>query len=233
VPCCRLTAGSGTAETTGHTAPHPATRSAGPPDPDAGTAAASATFSRNQEIDPPQPTHSAITVAGISGNSASSSRTRGPNGENYVVTGLRSYFGGTCDATARATVDLPIHSCLATCRCGTPSATSRRISAQSSTEITQPICLDGLIFDWRYGLIFERRRHLPGSSWWCHQGRHDSRALPDGRGTGAPRAPVTAFYLVNLAPRPPATLRPRSEPDSRAGCEGLTTAVWELSSGRS
>ena len=32
------------------------------------------------------------------------------NGENDVGTGLRSYFGGTADATARATVDLPIPS---------------------------------------------------------------------------------------------------------------------------
>ena len=62
-------------------------------------------------IDPSQPTRSAITVAGISGNSASSARTRGSNGENDVGAGLRSYFGGTSDATARATVDLPIPSC--------------------------------------------------------------------------------------------------------------------------
>jgi len=54
---------------------------------------------------------------------------------------------------------LPRPSCRATCRCGTPSATSRRISAQSSTEITQPICLGGLIFARRYGLVFKRRRH--------------------------------------------------------------------------
>jgi hypothetical protein len=73
---------------------------------------------------------------------------------------LRSYLGGPSDATARATVDLPIPSCRATCRCGTPSATSRRISAQSSTEITHPICLGGLIFERRYGLIFERCRQL-------------------------------------------------------------------------
>jgi hypothetical protein len=55
-------------------------------------------------------------------------RTRGSNGENDVGAGLRSYLGGAADVTALATVDLPIPSCLATCRCGTPSATSRRIS---------------------------------------------------------------------------------------------------------
>ena len=69
-----------------------------------------ATFSRNHDGDPSQPTRSAITDAGISGNSASSAATRGPNGKNDVGTGLRSYFGGTADATARATVDLPIPS---------------------------------------------------------------------------------------------------------------------------
>jgi len=62
----------------------------------------------NHKIDPSQPTRSAITVAGISGNSAKSARTRGSNAANDVVTGLRRYFGGAADATARATVDLPI-----------------------------------------------------------------------------------------------------------------------------
>jgi hypothetical protein len=85
-------------------------------------------------------------------------RTRGSNRENDVGARFRSYFGGTSEATAPATVDLPTPRSRATCRCGTPSATSRRINAQSSTEITQPICLGGLIFDRHYGLIFERRR---------------------------------------------------------------------------
>jgi hypothetical protein len=34
-----------------------------------------------------------------------------------------------------------------------------RINAQSATEITHPICLGGLVFERRYGLIVERRRH--------------------------------------------------------------------------
>jgi hypothetical protein len=62
------------------------------------------------------------------------------------------------DANALSTVDRPIPSCLATCRLGTPSATSRLINAQSSTEITHPICLGGLVFARRYGLVFNRRR---------------------------------------------------------------------------
>jgi hypothetical protein len=74
------------------------------------------TLSRNQRIEPSQPTRSAITVGGISGNSASSARTRASNVENDVGSGLRSYFGGTSDATALATVDLPIPRCRATCR---------------------------------------------------------------------------------------------------------------------
>ena len=77
--------------------------------------------------------------------SASSARTLLSNGENDV--GARSYFGGTPDATARATVDRPIPRSRATWRCGTPSATSRRIRAQSSTEITHPICLGSLVFE--------------------------------------------------------------------------------------
>ena len=123
------------------------------------------TLSRNQVIDPAQPTRSAITVAGMSGCSSKTARTRDSNGANEVATGIRSYFGGPSDATARATVDLPIPSSRATCRCGTPTATSRRINAQSSTEITHPTCLGGLIFKRRYGLIFERRRHTPATTW--------------------------------------------------------------------
>jgi hypothetical protein len=59
-------------------------------------------------IDPVQPTRSAITVAGISGCSASSARTRDSNGVNDVGPDVRSYLGGRSDANARATVDLPI-----------------------------------------------------------------------------------------------------------------------------
>ena len=55
------------------------------------------TLSRNHVIDPVQPTRSAITVAGRSGCSASSARTRGSNAVNDVGTGLRSYFGGRSD----------------------------------------------------------------------------------------------------------------------------------------
>ena len=117
------------------------------------------TFSRNHVIDPVHPTRSAITVAGISGCSANIARTRDSNGVNEVSTGGRSYFGGRSEANARATVDLPTPKSRATRRCGTPSATSRRINAQSSTEITHPICLGGVIFERRYGLVFERRRH--------------------------------------------------------------------------
>ena len=118
------------------------------------------TLSRNQVIDPVQPTRSAITVAGMSGVLSSSCRTAGSNGVNDVGTAGRSYLGGPSDATARATVDRPTPKSRATWRCGTPSATSRRIKAQSSIEITHPICLGGLVFDRRYGLVFKRRRHF-------------------------------------------------------------------------
>jgi len=120
------------------------------------------TLSRNHVIDPSQPTRSAITVAGISGCSTRIARTRPSNAVNDVATAGREYRGGESEATARATVDRPTPRSLATCRCGTPSATSRRINAQSSTEITHPLCPGGLRFDRRYGLVFERRRHLPG-----------------------------------------------------------------------
>ena len=111
-------------------------------------------------IDPGHSTRSAITVAGISGCSDNIARTRASNGVNAVATHGRSYFGGRSEANARSTVARPIPSCRATCRRGTPSATSRLINAQSSTEITHPICLGGLVFDRRYGLVFKRRRQV-------------------------------------------------------------------------
>jgi hypothetical protein len=96
-----------------------------------------ATFSRNHDDDPDHPTRSAITDAGMSGNSASSAATRSANGVNDVTSaGGREYFGGPLDATALATVFREISSRLAICVCGTPSAASLRINAQSSKVIT-------------------------------------------------------------------------------------------------
>jgi hypothetical protein len=119
-------------------------------------------------IEPVQPTRSAITVDGISGCSDKITRTLASNGVNAVGTARRPYFGGRSDATARSTVARPIPNCRATCRRGTPSATSRLINAQSSTEITHPICLGGLVFDRRYGLVFKRRRQsLTARQWLC------------------------------------------------------------------
>jgi len=104
-------------------------------------------------IEPGQLTRSAITVAGMSGVSDTNARTLASNGVNDVGTAGRSYFGGPSEASARSTVALPIPNCCATRRRGTPSGTSRLINAQSSTEITHPICLGGLVFDRRYGLV--------------------------------------------------------------------------------
>ena len=89
----------------------------------------------------------------MSGVLTSSCRTADSNGVNDVSTAGRSYLGGPSEASARATVDRPMPKSRATWRCGTPSATSRRIRAQSSTEITHPICLSGLVFNRRYGLV--------------------------------------------------------------------------------
>ena len=71
-------------------------------------------------IDPIQPTRSAITVAGISGNSASIDRTRSSNGVNDVAVGARSYLGGAVEATTFTTVVREIPNRSAICFCGTP-----------------------------------------------------------------------------------------------------------------
>ena len=96
-----------------------------------------ATFSRNHDDEPVQPTRSASTVAGIWGNSTNSARTRDSNAVNDVDTaGTRSYFGRSLDATARATVlrEIPNRSAIRVF--GTPSPASLRTNAQSSKVIT-------------------------------------------------------------------------------------------------
>ena len=94
------------------------------------------TLSRNQVIDPVQPTRSAITVAGMSGVDFNSCCTAASNGVNDVDVDVRSYFGGPSEATALMTVVREIPSLLAICAFGTPSPASRRINAQSSKVIT-------------------------------------------------------------------------------------------------
>ena len=83
-----------------------------------------------------QPTRSAITVAGISGNSTSNDRTRSSNGPNDVTVAARTYFGGPDEATTFTTVVREIPNRSAICFFGTPCAARLRINAQSSTVIT-------------------------------------------------------------------------------------------------
>lgn len=95
-----------------------------------------ATFSRNQDTEPVQPTRSASTDAGMSGNSDNNSRTLGSNTANDVSAGLRAYFGGAWEATALTTVVREIPNLAAIRAFGTPSAASLLINAQSSKVIT-------------------------------------------------------------------------------------------------
>jgi hypothetical protein len=82
-----------------------------------------------------QPIRSAITVAGIVGYDASSSRIRGSTASTIDPARFRSYFGGPSLAIAARTVFLEIPSTRAIALTGICSARcSRRISAQSSTD---------------------------------------------------------------------------------------------------
>jgi hypothetical protein len=81
-----------------------------------------------------QPIRSAITVAGIVGHAASSSRIRGSTPSTIDPRGVRWYRGGPSAASARFTVFFEQPITLATALIGMCSARcSRRISAQSST----------------------------------------------------------------------------------------------------
>lgn len=115
-----------------------------------------ATFFRNHDTDPDQPTRSAITVAGIAGNSASSCRTRTSNSSHADGTAGLEYDGRPSKANAFLTVSRAIPRCSAIALADSPKLPCRcRISPHSFTVITQPICLGGL--------VFEERRQLSGS----------------------------------------------------------------------
>ena len=97
----------------------------------------SATRPLSVRIEYGHPIRSAITVAGMSGTARSSSRIRDSNPSATDPAGARSYRGGPADRTAARTVFRETFIIRAICLTGSPSARcNRRISAQSSTEIT-------------------------------------------------------------------------------------------------
>jgi hypothetical protein len=97
----------------------------------------SATFPLSVRTEYGHPIRSAITVAGIDGTAASSSRIRGSNPSATDPPVARTYFGGLSLASAAFTVFRAIPNIRAICAIGMPSARrSRRISAQSSTFST-------------------------------------------------------------------------------------------------
>jgi hypothetical protein len=103
-----------------------------------------------------QPIRSAITVAGIVGYVASSSRMRGSTSSTTDPTGRRTYLGGPSAANAARTVLREQPTTRAITLIGMPSdRCNRRISAQSSTLNTLPIMWRGSTFDRRQGVSFQ------------------------------------------------------------------------------
>lgn len=98
-----------------------------------------ATLSRNHDDAPVQPTRSAITVAGMSGVSATRPRTLASTAANDVGTDRRPYVGRPSDFAASITVVREMPNRRSIAACGTPSAASPLISVQSSLVITLPI----------------------------------------------------------------------------------------------
>lgn len=94
-----------------------------------------------------QPIRSAITVAGIVGVTANSSRIRGSTASTSDPRGCRSYFGGTSRRNAARTVFLEHPTRRAITLIGIPSLRcNRRISAQSSTLFTLHTISEGVRF---------------------------------------------------------------------------------------
>ena len=101
------------------------------------TGRSSATRVRSVRPEYGHPIRSAITLAGIDGYDASSSRTRGSNPSATDPRGSRTYLGGPSERSAARTVFRDTFMIRTICLTGTPSARwSRLISAQSSTSIT-------------------------------------------------------------------------------------------------
>ena len=99
----------------------------------------SATRSRSTRIEFVQPIRSAITVAGIVGNSRNNANTSGSTASTIDPAAARSYWGGPSARNAARTVLRANPSRRAIALMPIPSARcSRRISAQSSTLITLP-----------------------------------------------------------------------------------------------
>jgi hypothetical protein len=85
------------------------------------------------------PIRSAITVAGMLGQSRSSARICGSNSSTAEGFCARSYLGGASERIAVLTVFLATPNCRAIALVPICSAkASRRISAQSSTDNTHP-----------------------------------------------------------------------------------------------
>ena len=96
-----------------------------------------AILARNTDDECSHPIRSAITVAGMSGNSVSNLRIAGSNASTSDPVRSREYFGGTSDANAARTVFLANPNLRAIVLTAMPSDNAnRRTSAQSSTLIT-------------------------------------------------------------------------------------------------
>jgi len=92
---------------------------------------------RNTEEECSHPIRSAITVAGMSGNSVSNLRIAGSNPSTLDPVRSRTYFRGTSDANAARTVFLASPNLRAIALTAMPSdKCNRRTSARSSTLIT-------------------------------------------------------------------------------------------------
>ena len=143
---------------------------------------------RNTDEECSHPIFSAITVAGISGNSVNSRRIAGSNSSTRDPCGALEYFGGASAANADRTVFLANpnrRAIVLTPRCS--DRFNRRISAQSSTLITPSLWTEGGQGSiGARGSVFTKRRHatrqspLTLSSHWTPQrtsGR-STRVLP-------------------------------------------------------
>ena len=128
-----------------------------------------ATLARSTDAECSHPTRSAITDAGIDGNSASSARILGSNPSTSEPTGPRSYFGGESAANAARTVFRanPVLRTIALILICSDLC-NRRISAQSSVMITPSQCRGGQNSIGTRGSGFTRQRQSPHTTaTWC------------------------------------------------------------------
>lgn len=174
------------------------------------------------------PIRSAITVAGIFASSRSHFRISGSTASTSDPRGARRHAGGSSDTNAARTVFLATPSLRTIALIGMPSALcNRRISAQSSTEITLQECRRGQHSNVTSGSVFTRRRHHCYSDAIQRLRPYGSgqTQVPQAHRLHAPRSSTALGTNAKCMPTTRGKCHLRVEPTTTVGSRGLSGSL--------